>query len=67
MADDEKRTAFEDAESGADAGLLQEFIEFLTENRKFWLIPILIVLLLLGALVAFAPASPMAPFIYTLF
>jgi hypothetical protein len=49
-----------------ETGLLAEFWEFLCENRKFWLIPILVVLLLLGLLLAFGGSSA-APFIYTLF
>lgn len=55
---------FEQMES--DQGLLAEFFEFLLENKKFWLIPILLVLLLLGILVVLAPSAA-APFIYTLF
>jgi len=37
------------------------------ERKKFWLAPIIIVLLLLGALLVFAQGSAVAPFIYTLF
>lgn len=37
------------------------------ERKKFWLAPIIIVLLLLGLLVVFAQGSAVAPFIYTLF
>ena len=36
-------------------------------RKKFWLAPIVIVLLLLGALIVFAQGSALAPFIYTLF
>ncbi len=46
-------------------GLVREFIEFLGENKKWWLLPIIIVLLLFGALFLVAPS--VAPFIYTLF
>jgi hypothetical protein len=37
------------------------------ERKKFWLAPIIVVLLLLGALIVFAQGSSLAPFIYTLF
>ena len=47
--------------------LLSEFIEFLGERKKFWLLPIVLVLLLLGALIVFTQTSVIAPFIYTLF
>ena len=48
-----------------ESGIVREFWEFLCENKKFWLIPILIVLLLLGALLCASPA--VSPFIYALF
>jgi uncharacterized membrane protein YjdF len=37
------------------------------ERKKFWLAPIIVVMLLLGALIVFAQGSSLAPFIYTLF
>ncbi|MFM8314025.1 MAG: DUF5989 family protein [Deltaproteobacteria bacterium] len=40
---------------------------FMKVRKKFWLLPILITLLTLGALLIFAQGSAMAPFIYTLF
>jgi hypothetical protein len=40
---------------------------FMKERKKFWLAPIVIVLLLLGGLVVLSQGSAMAPFIYTLF
>lgn len=40
---------------------------FLKMRKKFWLAPIILVMLLLGALIVFAQGSVMAPFIYTLF
>jgi len=48
-------------------GLLQEFVLFLRENKKLWLLPIVIALVLLGALLVFAQTSALAPFIYTVF
>lgn len=40
---------------------------FLRQNKKLWLLPIVLVLLLLGALMVFAQSSALAPFIYTIF
>jgi hypothetical protein len=44
-----------------------EFWSFLKARKKFWLLPILLVTILLGALLVFAQGSAVAPFIYTLF
>lgn len=46
---------------------VKEFIEFLIQRKKFWLIPIILVMLLLGCLLIVAENSVVAPFIYTLF
>tara|TARA_B100000686_G_C16399574_1_gene766581 strand:+ start:67 stop:216 length:150 start_codon:yes stop_codon:yes gene_type:complete len=46
---------------------LKEFWEFLTERKKYWLIPILIVLALFGSLIVLSQGSAIAPFIYTIF
>jgi hypothetical protein len=40
---------------------------FMRERKKFWLAPIILVMVLLGALIVFAQGSALAPFIYTLF
>ena len=57
---------FEQLADSPDPGIVREFLEFLRDNKKWWLAPILIVTLLLVGLV-FLSASPAAPFIYTLF
>ena len=44
-----------------------ELWEFLKARKKFWLAPILIVMVLLGGLIVLAQGSAIAPFIYTLF
>lgn len=44
-----------------------ELWAFLRERKKFWLLPIIIVLVLLGTLIVLAQGSAVAPFIYTLF
>ena len=47
--------------------LLSDLWGFMRERKKFWLAPIIMVLLLLGGLLVFAQGSAVAPFIYTLF
>ena len=46
---------------------LKEFLEFLQERKKYWLLPILFVLALLGILIVLSQGSAVAPFIYTIF
>ena len=47
--------------------LLQDLWAFMKVRKKFWLMPVIIILLLLGGLLIFAQGSAVAPFIYTLF
>lgn len=54
------------AEEQRDLSLLAEFWLFLRENRKWWMIPILAVFLLLGVMLILSGTAA-APFIYTLF
>lgn len=61
--EDKEEENLEDLE---EAGLLSEFWGFLMESKKFWMIPILLILFLLGLLILFSSSSA-APFIYTLF
>ena len=46
---------------------IKELWAFMKARKKFWLLPIIIVLLLLGGLIVFVQGSAVAPFIYTLF
>jgi len=46
---------------------LNDFWEFLRERKKFWLLPIIFVLLLMGGLIVLTQGSAVAPFVYTLF
>ncbi len=46
---------------------LQDLWAFMRVRKKFWLAPIIIVMVLLGALIVLTQGSAMAPFIYTLF
>ncbi|MBU23744.1 MAG: hypothetical protein CL476_11665 [Acidobacteria bacterium] len=47
--------------------VLAEFWEFLRFNKKYWLLPIVVVLVLASLLIVLAQGSAVAPFIYTLF
>jgi len=47
--------------------LLKDLWHFMRARKKFWLLPIIIVMVLLGALLIFAQGSAVAPFVYTLF
>tara|TARA_B100000678_G_C17936375_1_gene393425 strand:+ start:254 stop:403 length:150 start_codon:yes stop_codon:yes gene_type:complete len=46
---------------------LKEFWEFLIVRKKYWLFPIIIVLVLFGGLIILSQGSAIAPFIYTIF
>ena len=46
---------------------LKEFIRFLSVRRKYWLLPIIIVIFLFGGLIILSQGSAIAPFIYTIF
>ena len=46
---------------------LKEFVAFLKVRKKYWLVPIFAVMLLVGALIVLTKGSVVAPFIYTLF
>jgi len=48
-------------------GLSKEFWLFLKKEKKWWLVPMIVMLLFLGVLLIFAEGSAIAPFIYTLF
>lgn len=48
-------------------GFVIELWAFMRERKKFWLLPILVVLLLFGTLIVLTQGSAVAPFIYTLF
>ena len=47
--------------------IIKEFWDFLRTRKKWWLAPIVILLLALGGLLVFAKSSALAPFIYSLF
>jgi hypothetical protein len=47
--------------------LLKDLWGFLKERKKWWLLPVIVILLFVGVLIALAGTSAIAPFIYTLF
>jgi hypothetical protein len=51
----------------AKSQVLRELWQFLKQERKYWLAPIVLVMVLFGLLLVFAQSSAVAPFIYTLF
>ncbi len=48
-------------------GFLREFFSFLMARKKYWLFPIILMMVLLGGLLVLTQGSAVAPFIYTLF
>jgi len=48
-------------------GIVRELWDFMKVRKKWWLGPIVLILLLLGLLIVFTQGSALAPFIYTLF
>jgi hypothetical protein len=57
---------FEELADRKEPGFVAEFVEFLGENKRWWLLPIVILLCAFGILATLA-SSGVAPFIYTLF
>jgi hypothetical protein len=51
----------------AKSRVVSEFVQFLRQEKKYWLLPIVIVFVLFGLLIVFSQSSAVAPFIYTLF
>jgi hypothetical protein len=52
---------------GSVMGLVTELWAFMRERKKFWLLPVIIVMVVIGSLLIFAQGSALAPFIYTIF
>lgn len=64
--DEKKDVSFEDAGKVRETGLFRELAQMLRQNRKFWMIPLVLVLLGFGLLIALGGTAA-APFIYQLF
>ena len=47
--------------------LIKDLVGFMAKRKKYWMAPIILVMLLLGGLIVFGEGSAVAPFIYTLF
>ncbi|NTU65602.1 MAG: hypothetical protein HGB05_19925 [Chloroflexi bacterium] len=54
-------------EMTSNAGVPGEVVQFLWTRKRWWLIPLVVALLMFACVMAFATASGVAPFIYTLF
>ncbi len=61
-----KKNAFEDAGQGKQLSIAQEFVQFIVENKAWWLVPILLVLGLIGLIVTLSSTGAL-PFIYAIF
>jgi Family of unknown function (DUF5989) len=57
---------FSQQAGGSQTGIFREYFAFLRHNKKWWLVPIVLTLLLVGVLVVLSTTAA-APFIYTLF
>lgn len=66
MSDPNSKNEFEQEGDEKPLSLIQEFMQFIVENKKWWLIPILLSFGLIGLLVVLSSTGA-APFIYTLF
>lgn len=66
MSQPTQQASFEELARQQPPGLAAEFWQFLMHNKKWWLLPILLVMLMLGVLI-FLSSTPLAPFVYTLF
>lgn len=63
---DKGRKSFEEAGAEKQTGMVGEFVLMLKENKKYWMIPLIVILLGFGLLLILGGTS-VAPFIYTLF
>ena len=63
---DYNKNEFENAWQEESTGIVGEFVAMMKQNKKYWLIPIILILLLIGVLIILGSTAA-APFIYTLF
>ena len=64
---DAKAQDFSQLAQAEDPGFFAEFWDFLKNNKKWWLTPIIVVLIMFGLLIAMAGNAAVAPFIYNMF
>jgi hypothetical protein len=65
-APEDQRHTFAEQAQQQRSGLVAELVDFLKNNKKWWLTPIVLVLLIVGGLIMLS-GTALAPFIYTLF
>jgi len=63
---EQKKSAFEQAGSKTEGSLFGELMAMMRQNKKYWLIPLVVLLLIFGVLLVLGTTAA-APFIYTLF
>ena len=63
---DKKPNTFREQAAGKQKGALREFLTFALQNKKWWLTPIIVLLILVSALIILG-GSGVAPFIYSIF
>jgi hypothetical protein len=51
----------------SNISLMRELWAFMKVRKKWWLLPVIVIMMLVGMLIAFAQGSALAPFIYTIF
>jgi hypothetical protein len=51
----------------ARAGLMAELWQFMKERKKWWLAPVLVLIVMVGALILLATVTPLGPLVYTIF
>ena len=51
----------------AKSGFVSELVMYARQRKRFWLVPLILVMVLVGGLLVFAQGSALAPFIYTIF
>ena len=66
MSEEEKKSFEKQNQESGNGGFVQEFIGLLKHNKKWWITPIIVCLLIFGILIILGGSSA-APFIYTLF
>ena len=65
--DQKRKKYWFNEETSLMLSFLKEFWDFLKERKKYWLLPIIIVLFIFGGLIVLTQGSAVAPFIYTIF
>ena len=67
LKEKDKKIMAKSSKSNEKIGIISEFWDFLKTRKKWWLGPIVLIMLLMGLLIVLTEGSAVAPFIYTLF